>query len=661
MKKFTLTFLFAFVCSIGFAQKSKIDSLLMKIDQTEDIKELQLVTGELTSTPEGAFALLKKGKQDLQKAEKAGLAKKQQVALILICDAAFQLHDAPELLTDALKGIRICHDTNDAAFLHHFFHFAGLANIYDRNFHRAVNYFSLSTMASLASKDIESALGTYSDMESCYANLNMPDSALIIARREFALLKQLGGRDKPGYHNMAMADLAEALAAKGNIDSALYYDRVVYEQEKKRLPQVSEFPYLENNIAIMYLRSGKPDSAAKYALDAYSRASKTRNWEFTATAASILAKAYEGSDDKKSLFYLKAQITSNDSITASDKARQFELVAGKEKQYQEELKAKQEQYNTRIRFYIVIAVAAALLIIGFILWRNNRKQKQSNLLLSEQKEEIEAQRDNLGHTLDKLQATQTQLIQAEKMASLGELTAGIAHEIQNPLNFVNNFSEVSVELLTELKEEEEKGNKEDVMAIADDLTQNLEKILHHGKRADAIVKGMLQHSQSGSGTKEPTNINALTDECMRLAYHGLRAKDKGFNAEMISHLDEMLPKINVIQQDIGRVMLNLFNNAFYAVNQKQKTAVADYKPAVSVTTSVENGQVTIKVKDNGIGIPDSIKEKIMQPFFTTKPTGEGTGLGLSLTYDMVVKGHGGSIQIDSKEGEGSEFIISLPR
>jgi signal transduction histidine kinase len=264
------------------------------------------------------------------------------------------------------------------------------------------------------------------------------------------------------------------------------------------------------------------------------------------------------------------------------------------------------------------------------------------------------------NALNELKATQTQLVQAEKMASLGELTAGIAHEIQNPLNFVNNFSEVSIELLAELKEEEEKGNKEDVIAITDDLTQNLEKIRHHGKRADAIVKGMLQHSQSGTGTKEPTNLNALADECMRLGYHGLRAKDKSFNAELITHLDETLPKVNIIPQDIGRVLLNLFNNAFYAVNQKSKTAGADYKPEVSVTTSAENGFVIIKVKDNGIGIPDTIKDKIMQPFFTTKPTGEGTGLGLSLTYDMVVKGHGGSITLDTKEGEYSAFTIRLP-
>ncbi|MGZ3944620.1 MAG: ATP-binding protein, partial [Mucilaginibacter sp.] len=273
---------------------------------------------------------------------------------------------------------------------------------------------------------------------------------------------------------------------------------------------------------------------------------------------------------------------------------------------------------------------------------------------------LEAAKEQVENTLTDLKAAQTKLIQSEKMASLGELTAGIAHEIQNPLNFVNNFSEVNQEMIDELADELKAGNIEEALAIAADIKDNEQKINHHGKRVDGIVKGMLQHSRTGGGEKTQTNINALADEFMRLSYHGLRAKDKVFNAELVTHFDPNLPKISVIGQDIGRVLLNLFNNAFYAVNQKKKALNGDYKPEVTVTTSTENGQVVIKVKDNGTGIPDAIKEKIMQPFFTTKPTGEGTGLGLSLTYDMVVKGHGGSIQANSKEGEYCEFIISLP-
>jgi len=268
----------------------------------------------------------------------------------------------------------------------------------------------------------------------------------------------------------------------------------------------------------------------------------------------------------------------------------------------------------------------------------------------------------LNQSITNLKATQNQLIQSEKMASLGELTAGIAHEIQNPLNFVNNFSEVNTELIAEMKQEIEKGDLDEVNALAVDIEENSKKITMHGKRADAIVKGMLQHSQSSSGKKEPTDLNTLADEYLRLSYHGLRAKDKLFNAELITHFDEHLPKVNVIPQDIGRVLLNLFNNAFYAIQQKTKTAGANYSPTVEIATFYLplQGVGGLRVRDNGFGIPDAIKDKIMQPFFTTKPTGEGTGLGLSLSYDIVVKGHGGSIDVDTKEGEFTEFIVHLP-
>jgi two-component system NtrC family sensor kinase len=247
------------------------------------------------------------------------------------------------------------------------------------------------------------------------------------------------------------------------------------------------------------------------------------------------------------------------------------------------------------------------------------------------------------------------------MASLGELTAGVAHEIQNPLNFVNNFSDLNRELIDELRQSLKRNDMADALSIADDIQQNEEKVNQHGKRADFIVKGMLQHSRTSTGEKQLTNINVLADEFFKLSYHGLRAKDKTFNAELITNFDENLPKVNIASQDMGRVLLNLFNNAFYAVNQKQKTAGADYKPTVTVSTfAPPSGGWGVTVKDNGNGIPDAIKDKIMQPFFTTKPTGEGTGLGLSLSYDIVVKGHGGTITVDTKEGEGSEFTIYLP-
>jgi signal transduction histidine kinase len=261
--------------------------------------------------------------------------------------------------------------------------------------------------------------------------------------------------------------------------------------------------------------------------------------------------------------------------------------------------------------------------------------------------------------LIELRATQKQLIQSEKMASLGELTAGIAHEIQNPLNFVNNFSEVSSELIAEMKDELLKGNYEDVTAIANDVIQNLEKINHHGKRADAIVKGMLQHSRASTDKKEQTDINALADEYLRLSYHGLRAKDKSFNARIKTDFDSSLEKINIIPQDIGRVILNLLANAFYVVDEKKKQQPNGYEPTVSIQTKKINNKVEIKVSDNGNGIPQKVLDKIFQPFFTTKPTGQGTGLGLSLSYD-IVKAHGGELKVETNEGKGTELKIILP-
>ena len=291
----------------------------------------------------------------------------------------------------------------------------------------------------------------------------------------------------------------------------------------------------------------------------------------------------------------------------------------------------------------------------FSLWRERRLRHEKEKL----QVKVEERTSELKKSLEDLKSTQSQLIQSEKMASLGELTAGIAHEIQNPLNFINNFSDVNNELLVEMKEEMDKGNLTDAKEIANDVIANEEKINHHGKRADASVKGMLQHSRSSSGVKEPTDINALADEYLRLAYHGLRAKDKSFNATMKTDFDETIGNINIIPQDIGRVILNLITNAFYVVDEKKKSGVENYEPTVTVSTKKINGKVEVKVKDNGNGIPQKVLDKIFQPFFTTKPTGQGTGLGLSLSYD-IVKAHGGEIKVETKENEGTTFVIQLP-
>lgn len=273
---------------------------------------------------------------------------------------------------------------------------------------------------------------------------------------------------------------------------------------------------------------------------------------------------------------------------------------------------------------------------------------------------VDEKNTKLEEALMSLQAAQAQLVHSEKMASLGELTAGIAHEIQNPLNFINNFSDVSSELIDEMNEALEKGNAAEAKDIAADIQHNLGKITHHGRRADAIVKGMLQHSRKSTSQKEPTDINALADEYLRLSYHGLRAKDKSFNATMQTAFDESIGKIPVIPQDMGRVLLNLFNNAFFAVQEQAKKSEGNYTPTVTVSTKKLAGKIEIKVLDNGTGISKNVQDKIFQPFFTTKPTGQGTGLGLSMAYDIITKEHGGSIQVHSSEGAGTDFTIALP-
>lgn len=350
--------------------------------------------------------------------------------------------------------------------------------------------------------------------------------------------------------------------------------------------------------------------------------------------------------------YLKTQDELKDERMQKEAKEKLLGLVEREKRLQQE-NAFFLQKQARTKIYILIASLAFFSLLVLLLWRNNLNRRKANTLLLQQKEELQS-------TLVELKATQSQLIQKEKMASLGELTAGIAHEIQNPLNFVNNFSEANMELMDELQKSIHTQHYEEAWQLTEEVKQNEQKINHHGKRAASIVKAMLQHSGGSEGEKEPVNLNALIDEYLRLAYHGFKAKNKAFNAIVESHYDADVQTLTVSQQEIGRVLLNLFNNAFYAVNEKKKQSNESYEPMVSITTKKQGGEVLITVTDNGNGVPQKVIGKLFQPFFTTKPTGEGTGLGLSLSYDIITKGHNGHLKVATKEGEYATFVVHLP-
>ena len=410
------------------------------------------------------------------------------------------------------------------------------------------------------------------------------------------------------------------------------------------------------DLAQNYQRNNQRDSSITYAKKAYNLSQKGGFTPEIFRAADLLAKLYFREDDHLAVRYYKIANDIKDSLLTTQKAKEVLIINITEQQHETDLKNAEKAYQSSLKLYSLLVVLALAIIILVIFWINNKRQQRANLLLAQQKQQVQ-------QTLKELKQTQAQLIQSEKMASLGELTAGIAHEIQNPLNFVNNFSEVNAEMLEELKAESAKPKAEQDEQLAMELINNLigneEKINHHGKRADSIVKGMLEHSRTSTGEKQLTDINTLAEEFLKLSYHGLRAKDKNFNAELITHFDKNLPKINIVQQDIGRVLLNLFNNAFYAVNEKAVVAVADYKPTVMVSTCIAGAFLLITVRDNGAGIPQKILDKIYQPFFTTKPAGQGTGLGLSLSYD-IVKANGGNINVETLDGIFTQFNVQLP-
>ncbi len=483
-----------------------------------------------------------------------------------------------------------------------------------------------------------------------YQRNNQPDSAIYFLEK---------GYEKLSSQTFIQVELGNAYNKKGNYDSAMYYYRKSIPLATQNHTEIDLID-IYYGIAIVFNKRGNLDSAAWYAKKALAEKSGKTYPIGLLRAATILADLYETQKNPDSAFkYMKTSLGLRDSLFNREKTTAFQNLAFKEQEKQKEIEASKLQYQNQLKLNAVLGILFTVLAIVGILFRNNRQRKKAFMLLQKQKEQTDLQKTKVEQALEDLKVTQTQLIQSEKMASLGELTAGIAHEIQNPLNFVNNFSEINKELLVELNEEIGKRNFNEVTILSRDVTENEEKINYHGKRAGAIVKGMLQHSQISTGQKEPTDLNSLVAEYLRLSYYGLRAKDNSSDILRKTYFDEHIGDVKIVSQDIGRVLLNLYNNAFYALVEKKKQHPGNFEPIISVTTKKTDDKIEIRVKDNGSGIPQKVIDKIFQPFFTTKPPGQGTGLGLSLSYD-IIKAHGGELKVESTEGLGTEFIILIP-
>ena len=649
-KKLFIIALFFLVYKVH-AQDSQTDSLKKELAKTTEdtaiFNNLSLISWSiLFSDSDTGLVYAQKA---LLLGKKLEDPHKEAEALLLCGTALSVMGNYPLSIDYLLKGLHIEEQFKSSSAINTYWGLSlfrllcfNLSESYNDqgDYERALYYYNKGKPDQNASED--ELMESFLRLSMIYEKASYLDAALLYGQKAFDLDIKMNGKSMRGYIPIILGNV---YYKRKDYRLALNYYRIAQSN-----PDISfinkDAIEVYNGIAKTFMQIHETDSSIFYAQKALQRQKNITYRLGALDTYSLLAGIYKSQGKLDSTVkYLEQANSLRDSIFNQQKNKEVQNLSFNEQLRQQEILREKKEYQNKIRVYLLLGASLVFLLIASLLYRNNRQKQKA--------------KDKIEKAYGELKTTQAQLIQSEKMASLGELTAGIAHEIQNPLNFVNNFSEVNDELLKELKVEAEKGNLEEVKAIAKDIAFNSEKINYHGKRADSIVKAMLQHSRISSGQKEATDINALADEYLRLAYHGLRAKDKSFNAAMKTDFDESIGRINIIPQDIGRVILNLINNAFYAVDEKKKQNISGYEPTVSVSTKKTNGKVEIKVSDNGNGIPQKVLDKIFQPFFTTKPTGQGTGLGLSLSYD-IVKAHGGEIKVETKEKEGTEFIVILP-
>ncbi len=667
MKKATSILLFIFFCNLSFGQggqKIDVDSLLNELKKGKNDSARVDVLRELSEfyrfqNPDSSLLMIQ---QALDLAIKTRYQHGEIKSLFTKGKIFVSLGNYPMALDLYLQSLALSERIKSPVWIGINSNYIGELYTYENDYINALKYYNNAISIAKKNKFYSIEATAYYNITRIYENKNELDSAkayglksmktILLAKDVYMIARVY---NTLGSISFKTAEINKAMEYYRN---SLFYSKDVDDN----------FSYCVANLGIakIFQSRGQIDSSLYYARQSLYISKKIGFMKQVIDASSFLSDHFKMRGMYDSALAIKEiYIEAKDSLISQDKIAGFQRVSFEDQLKRKEMEQDRIKYRNSIKTSILFIGLAGLLTLAFILWRNIRIKQKANMLLFAQKLEIDGQKAKVEESLKELTLTQAQLIQSEKMASLGELTAGIAHEIQNPLNFVNNFSEVSTELVDEMNDEIEKGNIEVAAQIGQDLKQNLVKINHHGKRAGDIVKGMLQHSRTSSGQKEPTDINALADEYLRLAYHGLRAKDKSFNATMKTDFDESIGIINVISQDLGRVILNLITNAFYVVNEKKNQNPEGYEPTVTVKTLKnpamrdKGAKVLISVTDNGNGIPQKVLDKIFQPFFTTKPTGQGTGLGLSLSYD-IVKAHGGELKVATKEGEGTEFTILLP-
>ena len=565
-----------------------------------------------------------------------------------------------EALEVQQEALEIYTKLNDSLGIARIYNDMGVTNMSSGNFEKALELHKAALDIRLSSTDYYYTYASYSYIGEIYEKLNNYTDAIRVyeAGKKYA---QLSGMKISEIYSFL--NTGSAYFKSGDYEISMEQYKTALELSAK-IEEGSSEAIASLNIAKIYLRRDQPRESLNWLQRAEKAALKSNNTYLESIYQNIADSYSKIGDHQNAYLNFMKYCEVKDSLAAAENLEKLTTLVNRlefenKKKLQDEnhkkmMQIKQTEVDRQkvVKNFSLFG-AFVILVLAIIVFIRFMEKKRLNT--------------KLNATLRNLKATQSQLVHAEKMATLGELTAGVAHEIQNPLNFIKNFSEVNADLIEELKEEMDNGDKQGINAILDDISSNEKKITEHSNRADSIVKGMLQHSRKGSKDKQPTDINKLADEYLRLAYHGLRAKNKSFNADFRLDSDENLPEIEIIPQDIGRVFLNLINNAFYACSEKARKNTKDYKPEVVVATRQLNNKIEISIKDNGDGIPEEFKDKIFQPFFTTKPTGEGTGLGLSLSYDIITKGHGGELKVETKEGKGlpagqaeTEFIIQLP-